>query len=240
MNHEQSGDVSYLAQLDLLCQFDTPTICNALERVFPERLSYGYTFETFVCAQPGLPPVIGYARTATIRSCQPSSRSPAEARAHRLQYLKYLAEGPKPFVVVIQDLDGPRAGYGSFWARSTRPCTKHSARWARSLTERCATLNGSPRVPASRSQSGTLDAFDHLVEFGGEVCVCGMVVRSGELVHFDRHGAVVVPAAAVSKLPAAAELIQRREAVILKACRRPDLNYDRLIEALAEADQIQS
>ena len=240
MNDEQGGDVSYLAQLDLLCQFDTPTICNALERVFPERRSYGYTLETFVCAQPGLPPVIGYARTATIRSRQPSSRSPAEARAHRLQYLKYLADGPKPFVVVIQDLDGPRAGYGCFGEVHS---AMHQALGAVGAITDGAMRDVDQLAPGFQLLARKVvpsHAFDHLVEFGGEVCVCGMVVRSGELVHFDRHGAVVVPAAAVSKLPAAAELIQRREAVILKACRRPDLNYDRLIEALAEADQIQS
>jgi regulator of RNase E activity RraA len=225
--------------LDPLRRLDTPTICNALELLMPERRPFGYTSELFVCARPELPPVIGYARTAVIRSRQPNNRPAKEAREHRLQYLKYLAEGPKPFVVVIQDADGVFAGYGSFWGEV------HS-NIHRGLGGVAAITDGSMRDVDQLASGFQLlarkvvpsHAYDHLVEFGDEVSVCGMVVRSGELVHLDRHGAVVVPDAAVAKLPAAADLIQRREAVIIEACRRPDFNYEKLVQALGEADQI--
>ena len=223
------------AELDPLRRLDTPTVCNALELVMPERRPYGYTSELFVCARPELPSAIGYARTAVIRSRQPNSRSSKDAREHRLRYLKYLAEGPKPFVVVIQDADAAFAGYGSFWGEV------HS-NIHQGLGGVGAITDGSMRDVDQLAPGFQLlarkvvpsHAYDHLVEFGDEVCVCGMVVRSGELVHIDRHGAVVVPDAAVAQLPTAAELIQRREAVILEACRRPDFNYERLVEALGE------
>jgi regulator of RNase E activity RraA len=226
-------------ELDPLCHLDTPTVCNALEMVTPERRSLGYTSELFVCARPELPPVIGFARTATIRSRQPGGRSPQDARAYRLQYLKYLAEGPKPFVAVIQDLDGYLSGYGSFWGEVHS--TIHQALGGVGAITDGAMRDVDQLAPGFQLLARKVvpsHAYDHLVEFGGEVSVCGMVVRSGELVHFDRHGAVVVPAESVAKVPAAAELIQRREAVILQACRRPDFGYDRLVEALGEADQI--
>jgi regulator of RNase E activity RraA len=225
--------------LDRLCRFDTPTICNALERVVPERRPYGYTSESFVCARSELPPVIGYARTATIRSRQPGGRSASDARAHRLRYLKYLADGPKPFVVVIQDLDGYLAGYGSFWGEVHS--TIHQALGAVAAVTDGAMRDVDQLAPGFQLLARKIvpsHAYDHLVDFGGEVSVCGMVVRSGELVHVDRHGAVIVPAEAVTMVPAAADLIARREAVILAACRRPDFNYDRLVEALGESDQI--
>jgi regulator of RNase E activity RraA len=81
-------------------------------------------------------------------------------------------------------------------------------------------------------------AYDQLVEFGGEVSVCGMVVRSGDIIHLGRHGAVVVPEDAVIRIPESAALIERREAFVLEACRRPDFNYKLLVKALADADQI--
>jgi regulator of RNase E activity RraA len=225
--------------VERLRRFDTPTICNALERVVPERRPYGYTSESFVCARPELPPAIGYARTATIRSRQPGSRSASDARAHRLRYLKYLADGPKPFVVVIQDLDGYLAGYGSFWGEVHS--TIHQALGAVAAVTDGAIRDVDQLAPGFQLLARKIvpsHAYDHLVDFGGEVSVCGMVVRSGELVHLDRHGAVVVPVEAVTMVPAAADLIARREAVILEACRRPDFNYDRLVEALGESDQI--
>ena len=64
-------------QLDALARFDTPTVCNALEIVAPERRALGFTSEPLVCADPGLPPMVGYARTATIRAAAPSA-APAD------------------------------------------------------------------------------------------------------------------------------------------------------------------
>ena len=79
--------------LAVLTRWDTPTICNALEVVAPERRSAGFTTETLVCAVPGLAPMVGFARTATIRSAVPPSRSPEQMRARRLEYYAYVADG---------------------------------------------------------------------------------------------------------------------------------------------------
>ena len=51
-------------ELSLLTQWDTPTICNALELIVPERRGYGFTVEHAVCLDPTLKPIVGYARTA--------------------------------------------------------------------------------------------------------------------------------------------------------------------------------
>ena len=40
---------------------DTPTVCNALEVVAPDRRTTGFTIEPLVCARPQLPPIVGYA-----------------------------------------------------------------------------------------------------------------------------------------------------------------------------------
>ena len=51
-------------ELSFLAQWDTPTICNALELIVPERRGYGFTIERTVCLNPALKPIVGYARTA--------------------------------------------------------------------------------------------------------------------------------------------------------------------------------
>ncbi|MCP5030563.1 MAG: RraA family protein, partial [Actinomycetia bacterium] len=63
------------ADLDALRQLDTPTVCNALEVVAPQRRGSGYTVKPFFCPRPELAPIVGYARTGTMRSMQPSDRS---------------------------------------------------------------------------------------------------------------------------------------------------------------------
>ena len=72
--------------LEALARYDTPTICNAMEIVAPERRLIGYTTKPLVCPFPDLPPMVGYARTVTIRSVLKSTL-PADEQAqapHRL------------------------------------------------------------------------------------------------------------------------------------------------------------
>ena len=55
--------------LDALAEFDTPTICNALELVAPDRRALGFNRRPLVAPFPSMKPAVGYARTATIRGC---------------------------------------------------------------------------------------------------------------------------------------------------------------------------
>ena len=88
--------------LDALTAFDTPTICNALERLDPSLQGSGYTTEPCVCGFPSQKPVVGYARTAAIRSAQPLSASSAEQRAAQNDYYRHIDAGPRPSIVVIR------------------------------------------------------------------------------------------------------------------------------------------
>jgi hypothetical protein len=45
--------------LEALARYDTPTICNAMEVVAPERRLIGYTVKPLVCPFPDLPPIVG-------------------------------------------------------------------------------------------------------------------------------------------------------------------------------------
>lgn len=101
--------------LETLKSFDTPTICNALEIVVPERRLTGFTAKPLVCPFPDLPPIVGYARTATIRTVNTPELTGKDARAQRIGYYEYVASKPGPTITVIQDLDGADVGFGAFW-----------------------------------------------------------------------------------------------------------------------------
>jgi hypothetical protein len=58
------------------------------------------------------------------------------------------------------------------------------------------------------------------------------------VIHADYHGAVVVPGDAVRKLPAAIDLVSRREKVILDVCNAPDFTPAKLREALKRSGEI--
>ena len=75
-------------------------------------------------------------------------------------------------------------------------------------------------------------------DYGGTVSVAGMMVSPNDIIHADRHGAVVVPPDAVKQIPAAAKLLARRERVIIEASKAPGFSVARLRQALDEAEDI--
>ena len=226
------------AALDALRAWDTPTICNALEVVVPHRRATGFTVEHLQCLDPGLKPIVGYARTATFRSVEPSPLPGDAVKEKRVAYYEYVAPPPGPTVVVIQDLD-PNPGFGAFWGEVNTAVHKGLGALG------CVT-NGSMRdlddcAPGFQLLAGKVGpshAHGHIVDFGGQVNVAGMTVNDGDIVHADRHGAVVVPREAVAKLPAAVELLTRREAVILAAARSEGFDIDTLKRAMANSAEI--
>ena len=85
---------------------------------------------------------------------------------------------------------------------------------------------------------GPSHAHVHVVDFGRPVNVFGMLAGHDEVIHADPHGAVVVPVEAVTKLPAAIALIERRERVILDACRAPSFSAKDLREIMKRSREI--
>jgi len=225
--------------ISALATFDTPTVCNALEVVLPATRAQGYTTRPAHCGFPAMRPVVGFARTARIRARRAPALPAEELRALRHDYYRYIDTGPKPSIVLIEDLDGVDAGYGAFWGEVQSAI--HLGLGALGLV-----TNGSVRdidqwAPGFQFLAGSIGpshAYAHVVEFGGEIDVLGMRVRSGDIVHSDRHGAVVVPAGAVAALPAAARQVAEREARILEVARASGSTAERLIEVFSRLDAI--
>ena len=80
--------------------------------------------------------------------------------------------------------------------------------------------------------------YNHVIDFGIQVEVLGMVVKHNDIIHADRHGAVVIPSETVDKLPAAVDLMIRKEAVLLDAARDPSVNIEILRTALVESAKV--
>ena len=226
------------ADLEALTAFDTPTICNALEQLAPQTRSRGYTTQPFVCGFPLLKPVIGYARTAKIRAAQPSESPASAQRKQRDDYYRSIEAGPKPSLVVIQDMD-VNAGTGAFWGEVQSAI--HVGLGARGLL-----TNGSVRdldqwAPGFQFLAGRISvshAYAAPVSVGGEVEVFGLRVCPGDLIHADRHGAVIVPLELVRALPDAAREVAAREARILAVARAPDCTAEKLIGVFHHLDAI--
>src|SRR5438309_10237292 len=199
----------------------------------------GFTRRPLIAAFPNLKPVVAFARTAIIRSREPHPRGRDEATRVRLAYYEQTAAQPLPSIAVIQDIDGPDQGFGAFWGEvqsnvhkglgCVGVVTDGSVRDLDAMASGFFVLAGSI-MPSH--------AHVHLVEFGGTVTVGGMVVSPNDIIHADRHGAVVIPPEAVGKIPEAIDLLTRREKVLIEASKQPGFSVDRLRQAYREQDEI--
>jgi regulator of RNase E activity RraA len=219
-------------QLEFLRSIDTPTVCNLLEVVAPERRGFGYTVRHLHCPFPDLPPMVGFAKTVTMRAQDRVPLGEAGYMNKRLDYLDYVASDPQPSIAVIQDLDDI-VGFGAFWGEvqtnvhKALGClgtiTNGSIRDIPAIAEGFQMLAGSI-VPSH--------AYVHVVEHNVDVTIHGMAVKSGDLVHADRHGAVIVPMDKIDAMQSAAGDLAAREAKIIAVARNRGVTVEQIKVAM--------
>ena len=222
------------ADLEALRQFDTPTICNGLELLVPARRGVGFTVEPLVAADRNLPPIVGLARTGLLRARAPA-RGPVPPRE---EWYDYVAATDLPTVAVLQDIDD-KPGFGAFWGEVQT--TVHFALGVVGCVTNGSFRDVSVLAPGFQVLGGRVapsHAYVHIAQSGCEVDVFGMVVAHDDVVHADHHGAVVIPAEAVRQLPAAIDLVARREKVILDAARAIGCTGASIREARRRAAEI--
>ncbi|UCH49243.1 MAG: RraA family protein [Betaproteobacteria bacterium] len=219
-----------------LREFDTPTICNALEIASGSRELSSFTQHTLIAASSHLPAIVGFARTAKIRCSTPYD--PAQRKQNRVSYYEYIAGGQQPSIAVIEDID-ERPGVGAFWGE----VNTHIHRGLGCIG---TVTNGSMRDldamdPEFQCLAGSLSpshAWVQVAEIGKPVEIFGMRVSPGQIVHADRHGAVVIPPEYLEKLPEAIDLMARREKVLLDAAKRDGFDIIALKEAMSESEKL--
>lgn len=216
---------------DLMRRVDTPTVCNAIEVAQGKRGFQAFTRQTMLAADPTLPAMCGYARTARIAARRPSEEAPEAVRERRMNYYRYMAAGPQPSIAVVEDVDFP-ACVGAFWGEVNSAV--HAG-----LGLLGALTNGVMRDLADMEKGfqviagsiGPSHGFVHVIDMDQPVEVCGLHVQPGDLVHADRHGAVVIPSEVVGSLEGAIDKLLASERVILEPARAAGFDIDAFEEA---------
>ena len=222
----------------LLETIDTPTVCNAIEVAQGKRGFNDFTKGTMISSSPNEKPICGYARTAKITALSPPTESIEVIKKRRLSYYEHMATANSPSVAVIEDIDFPNC-VGAFWGEVNTAIHK-------GLGCLGVVTNGSFRdidacAPGFQLLGGKVapsHAWVHLVAIECEVNIFGMAVKPNDIIHADRHGAVVVPEECVKELPSAIDVLTRREAVMLEVARSPGFNVEILKKAMADSAEI--
>lgn len=214
-----------------LARFDTPTVCNAIELFGVRSASAGYLDRRIAACFPDLPPMVGYAVTATFRSAAPprgGDRSPAAG------LLQSIADHKQPVVVVIQDLDDPPAG-ATF---GDGMCLTYKTFGAVGLVTSGAArdLDNVRALDFPCFSHGAICGHGHchIESFNVPVHIGGVTIDSGDLLHGDCNGVTTIPHEIAHLIPYACEEYLKLEAGVLDPLRAGSADIDRHHEAIAE------
>ncbi|WP_299777897.1 RraA family protein [uncultured Roseobacter sp.] len=211
--------------LKLLQAVDTPTVCNAIEVAQGKRGFNDFTRGTMQCSAPG-EVMVGYARTARIRAVTPPEEAPEVIKARRMAYYKYMAEGPRPGVAVVQDMDGEMA-IGAYWGEVNTNIHKAFGLSGALTNGVMRDLGDLPEgFPVVAGSIGPSHGFVHVIDFDQSVEVFGMAVAPGALVHADQHGAVVIPDDVIPQLSDAIATLMRSEKIVFDAVKGKQIDFE--------------
>lgn len=218
-------------ELDALRQVDTCMVANAVEKFNLRLRNTGFTNGSIRCMLEDLPPMVGFAATARLRSGEPPIGG--GTFRDRTDFWNSLLEIPAPRVLVLEDMDHP-PGRGSFIG------DVHAAiLWALGCVG--YVTNGAvrelPGIRASGIQAfaGSLavsHAYAHIFDVGACISVGGLEVHPGDLLHGDRHGVLTVPLRIAGEVPAVAVELRRKEQKVIDLCRSDEFSVHKLSEVI--------
>jgi 4-hydroxy-4-methyl-2-oxoglutarate aldolase len=201
-----------------LRQFDTCSVSNAIERFHVRPRNEGFVSGALKCRFPRLPPMLGYAATARVRT----SSAPMNGRCYfdRMDWWTWVASLPEPRVIVLQDIDhtpGLGALMGEIHATIAQAlnCAGSITNGAVRDLEAAEAL----RFPLFSRRVSVSHAYAHIVDFGGAVEVGGLAFQPGDLVQGDRNGVQIIPREIAADVAAMALRIQTQEKELIRFCR---------------------
>ena len=210
--------------LSLLQGVDTPTVCNAIEVAQGKRGFDAFTRGTMLASDTGRA-VVGFAVTARIAAIEPPTEDPDVIRNRRMAYYRAMAEAPQPSVAVVEDVDFPHA-IGAYWGEVNTSIHKGFG-LSGALTNGVMRDLGdmAPDFPVIAGSVGPSHGFVHVREVGTEVTIFGLRVAPGDLVHADRHGALVIPTDVFPVLGEAIIKMQQTEKLVLDPARAEGFDF---------------
>ena len=214
-------------QLEWLRSVDSPTLANAIEPFKVRDRCEGFIGGAVRCMFPDLGPMLGYALTVTMDS-QPG---PVASREGYWKMWRALAQAPNPAVVVVQDVSGAPtrcAYFGEVMATLAKRLGAIgvvSDGGVRDLDEvRAMGMHYfAPYAVVSHGNFG-------IVDVGVPVTIDGQLINTGDLLHGDVNGIVVIPPDLVAQLPDQVEKIRAREKQSIEFIRGDTFDLERFRE----------
>ncbi len=203
-------NVPPISETDLafLKSVDSPTISNAIEPFKVRDRTEGFIGGEVRALFPEMPPIVGVALTVTMTN----TPGAIAGRENYWRMYEALSQMPAPSVLVVQDISGaPSRCALTGEVMATR---------AMRLGAVGMVTDGGLRDVHEVHRLGfayfaryvvVSHANFEIVDIGGPVTLDGQEVRTGDILHGDANGVVIVPRQVLDGLPEAVEEVRTRE-----------------------------
>ena len=185
----------------------------------------------FECILPHLPPAVGYAVTAQVRT----SSTPIAGRWYydRPDFWAYVLTIPAPRFIVAKDVD-PSPGLGALFGEVHANICKalECSGYVTNGAVRDLTGIEAAGLPVFAGSVAVSHAYAHVIEFGEPVEVGGLQIRPGDLLHGDTHGVLSIPISIADEIPGVVARMSEMEEELIHFCRSKDFSLQKLIESI--------
>ncbi len=198
---------------------DSPTIANAVETFEVRDRGDGFIGGRVACQFPEFGVMVGQALTVTMTN----EPGPPASRDGYWRMWEALAAIPPPSVLVVADVSGAphRCAYAgevmTTLARRLGAVGMVTDGGLRDVDEVRA-LGFHYFMPFAVVSHGNFS----IVDVGIPITLDGQTVRTGDILHGDRNGIVLVPPETLDDLPAAVATIRDRERATMESIRGAD------------------
>ena len=217
--------------VDKLREYDSATIANVIELFRVRPRNRGFMTREIKAAFPQLPPMVGFASTAT---CRTFAELPDRDLPAVPDLISRFDELSGPPVIVLQNLDthGAAANFGDVF------CNSFSAFGAAGLV-----TNGPGRdfagikpldFPVFYQGIVCAHGYMHLLDLHSPVQVGGIDVYPNDLLHGDANGVTTIPRELAADVADACADYAAAEAVVINTAQSGSASLAELREAYSE------
>lgn len=218
--------------IDRLRAIDSPTLANAVELLGVRPNHEGFTPAEIRCLFPELGRLCGYAVTAHVETV--SQTEPCDNSVF-VDLYRAVEQSPKPAVIAFQEV----GAYGNLSAHCGEVMgTIFTRLGAVGLVTDCAVRD----IPEVRglgfryfARGGVVShANFRIVRVGLPIQIMGMVVRTGDILHGDENGVLLIPPDSAEKALSGVDTIRERERELLDYVKGSQFTLDGLRGRIVE------
>ncbi len=208
-----------------LREFDSATISNAIEHFRVRDQTSGYASYELECQFPDYKPMVGYALTCTADTTTAGDKRPMQL--HRMFDL--MVQMPKPIVIVVQYVGPDRLRSclsGDLFALTVQRLGAVGLVTDLGNRDKEGIRRNAPGYQVFCPGWVVSHGYGVYMDYGVTVCVGGLAIRQGDLLHGDANGLLQVPLQVVDRLVEQARATVTEETQILEYLKGPNVDLE--------------